>query len=450
VNPRLRSPWALLLCLGLINITLMPRASAAWSSAEREKALGFDRATRRYHDGSAATVWAAVRRKIRVTFQSRLPEVLLDSQSFEARKLPVALLWQENKSQKVRAPLAVVLPGVFGTIRDPVARTIVPYLVDSGYHVLVLNNSWSDMYQQYQPKSPPGSIEEEAEIILQMIRRVREQVGPNVMGSIHLVGVSYGGFLAHAVLAKDLNSGLPLIDGQLLALSPPVDFPYAVAQMDQGIARALVLASRCSGLSLLRDLFSYAWFDADEKTYAATHECADFILFGDFAEKLKTTIGAIQENPKWKSVFGELAPHQSLSFESFVRKVNFLDEAPHVPVQAPSAILEHWLSQLPECVREEKIRIFSAEDDFVNRPSAWRDLVLNRAIPPESLLVTKWGGHFGYTPRSEFEEILKSALKSGAEAANFPPCHKLKLKPQKPRTHSPSLAPRTTPSGTWK
>lgn len=86
------------------------------------------------------------------------------------------------------------------------------------YHILTIPNPWSSDYLKFQPKATIADFESEAKAILEIVRAAKEQIflkegrikdeiaDLSVFQSrVHLLGISYGGFLS--VVSAALDSG---------------------------------------------------------------------------------------------------------------------------------------------------------------------------------------------------------------------------------------------------
>jgi hypothetical protein len=375
------------------------------SQAEHKGAAGFS-------DGFAYTLWGAIRFgmsrwMVLPTFADRSFEVVPDPE-FDSPGLRVGihLAKDKGKGKTVKAPLLILLPGVFGDVKDAVAASQMEFYSDLGYHVVAFPNPWSTEYRAARPRSMPGSVWAEAAAVGRLIAWAQNRVGRELIARTDLAGISYGAFLAPIVFGNDCAAARPAIDGSVTSMSPPVDLLASATHLDAHIS-ALEDGDDHECIKTDRSPMFLLEF-AMARTHAGVADrysgCAFIPVVRGFHDWLAEMIGTFGQP--------ELA-EQWARDPGFRRYMQLF--APDVESQLGSGMAVDLISRvqaLPESCRQ-RYRSISAVDDFLNTAASW-----SAASGPEFIVLPR-GGHTGFMADEWFNQLRKQ-LYSNAEKSGTP------------------------------
>jgi pimeloyl-ACP methyl ester carboxylesterase len=401
---RVRLPLTALFLLGIS----LRSAEATWSPAEQSRLEALAARAPEFPSGNAATVWGGVQKALWLA-RANLPQTertWVQLPHTHQAPLPVVLLPGRN-----RAPLRVFLTGLFGNLNDSVAASHIAWLRETGSHVLALPNPWSTDWQASKPLALPGEVAREAESVLALVRWAIQKLGPETVGEVHLLGVSYGAFLATAVAAIDAQAPSPVITGKVTAFSPPSSLIEASAAFDEGFL-AIDRDSVCAKPLPLGFLLDFAWATNTRGLKPLTRHCADPLLFGSFHMGLidlgmaldrRLELGKVPHPQREARKFREWKRTFTLSalLQDFILRGQ--DPPPEL---LENAFLQTWLAKLsPEAAL--RYRILIAKDDFLSQHTDWSALLRSQEVPAASSFELPWGGHYGYSGAPEFIRFLK-------------------------------------------
>ena len=69
--------------------------------------------------------------------------------------------------------------------------------------------------------------------------------------------------------------------------------------------------------------------------------------------------------------------------------------------------LDFWLQKNQMKYKKIDIKIFSSQNDFLNKNESWDVFLTNTDLPKESLILLNWGGHSGPVATEEFWQTLR-------------------------------------------
>lgn len=171
-----------------------------------------------------------------VTSMAALPKVeLKDEKTIKLKKIPgfkrslrVRVLWQKQP-----APLVVLLLGLAGSSRAPLARLWQSQMHEAGFHVLVFDSAFHSSFNEQSRHGVPGHLAVEAELISNVIERFIEQTGAEErITKLGLLGASYGGLLALNVTAQAKQKQGKFKPTRVLAFAPPIKTRTAAHILD--------------------------------------------------------------------------------------------------------------------------------------------------------------------------------------------------------------------------
>ncbi len=393
-----------------------PQARAEWSHRARAEvsAVASRPAPVAFETGNHATVWGAVRAynyKIPGVKRPHADEIRVKLAS--GGEIPAVLGTQTVLGIIRKAPLAIVVPGMFGNPMDALAARWVSRYKDQGYHVVSLANPWSDEYQKVGPVHELGSIEKEAALILEAIRTVRKTLAPWTQGPVHVTGESYGGLLAAAAFSlqekqfREKGWARP-ITGDVTILGPPYELSIGVERFDRMFISAWRAEdSGACDIDLLDELklSLSANLHKDRRVLpVGSRGCADYLIARRFHEGVQKAAKIIETRS------GRNGP-----VPARMRPIDFLKAyAPGNHSRLGKTLegrLDYWVCSVPAAERRQ-LRMLAAEDDFltVGMSPSFQDIVA-RGCPDGTAfmdsLFLPWGGHLGFEGQEWFSKFVK-------------------------------------------
>jgi predicted alpha/beta-fold hydrolase len=363
-----------------------------------------------FQDGFAYTLWGAIRFglsrwAVLPALADRTFEIAPDPE-FDSPGLRVSVHLAKKSGQVIKAPLLILLPGVFGDVKDPVCTYQMELYSSLGYHVVAFPNPWSTEYRAAKPRSMPGAVWAESAAVTRLIDWARTRVGLEHISRTDLAGVSYGAYLVPIVFGNDCALSQPRIDGSATSMSPPVDLLASATRLDAAIAGLLdgqdeeCVKTERSPLFLLE--FTLARTD---RGVADRYErCGRIPVVRGFIDWLREMIGTFarpdiaaqwERDPGYRRYMQLFAPEVAAGLGSNV-----------------AGDLVSRVQALPASCRD-RVRVVSAIDDFLNTAASW-----SQATGPEFVLLPR-GGHAGYLADEWFND-LRRKLYSNAEKSGTP------------------------------
>lgn len=132
--------------------------------------------------------------------------------------------------QPKESELVVMVPGTFGGYaKSPEMERLGDLLYNKGYSLLRLPNPQSSHVVKLKPNFAGLDFEAEAELYKNVIEQLQKT---HNFKKVHLIGVSYGGFVTAVLskkMAKDTGDDF---DGRVILLSPPKNLAASLTQID--------------------------------------------------------------------------------------------------------------------------------------------------------------------------------------------------------------------------
>jgi hypothetical protein len=404
-----------LLTLALLIASAPVRAD--WSPAAREWARRHDAGPAAFSNGVESTLWGGVRAaKYSLHEKPELDRTTLPSTWSASGRLPVCL-----KLQPRAARLLVFVSGIFSDGQDPRNRRSIARFAGMGFHVLSIPNSLSPEFLEHAPRFVPGAALEEGMAGLELVDRAVERIGPEQVTGVELVGESYGGFQAAVMLALDAASARPRFTGTATLLSPPFSAGTSIRRLDDAIERTAELArGRCRFSKIaVPFLADFASAEDESQLNPRWRECAETVAawFG-FQRHLSRSVEAM-----YRATGTGLAPPEdgrkewrdSLRFRHLIEAYSQGELDPYLT--GALGLPTHWLERaLAAGFPESRLRVLTAEDDFINDPGALAGDPFF-AARPGMLISLRWGGHLGY---EGLEDYFPAFLAGELHAKVFP------------------------------
>ncbi|MBX9765850.1 MAG: hypothetical protein K2X47_01145 [Bdellovibrionales bacterium] len=355
----------------------------------------------RFQNGYLASIWGSIQSKLAsavrrdgISFQEiSVKTPLFRSGTF---KLTISL---EGGATPIKAPMVVVLAGLFSDSVGDLPMRYLRALRGRGYHVLVVSNSWSNRYLEQGPQFKPADFPSEARVVLESVASaIVNHVGPQHVDGISLLGESYGGFLSSVVLSLDRGN---LFSKGALIVGPPVNMSIAMRRLDTVIAETRgqdYCVDKWSSIGLVKDLLLAS---SDVAVSENVKRCAKaFFAMKGFQFGLKAAAERLDQIR-----FLKLSPDEqkNLTFSTFVN--TFIFPGGQGKPDPKYFDMGYWLAQARLRNPTLPLRIISAEDDALNDPTQWH-VNTHFQFRNANLSLLKWGGHVGFVMSYEFQRVL--------------------------------------------
>ena len=378
---------------------------ADWAPGALEWAKNFDAGPVKFSNSYILMTWGALKNEGVHNIHDH--SWFIPDSHFRSGGLHVEVELQRKLDLSVKtAPLVITLPGIFSGYKEGAARRTTRDYGRRGYHVIFPPNPWSKDFIGEVPNFNPGSLKDEATVVLSILDSAIEKIGVEHISRVEIVGESYGALLASAVFQMDQARTQPKIDGSLTLMSPPLDMNQAIINLDQGVDRTQALYSEeCVGieatLSLAESLLLHS---VQSKMGEKTQLCSEPLVFHSFQERLVASIELLHSLKNIGTI-----PEDKVARAQWEKDFRFAMVVPEfTPENAPylkdgTVSLLHWLGLLsPNSL--SRVRVLTAQDDFLNVGLSWP--VGAGIITPQNLMELPWGGHTGYLLLSEYQGLL--------------------------------------------
>jgi predicted alpha/beta-fold hydrolase len=348
--------------------------------------------------GAIATVWGGGMRAVRFTEDLRSDEQRIKLPGFFKKELRIHL-----RAQTKKAPLIVIVPGVFADSDDPLAHGAMRWFSKMGYHVLILPNCWSRDFAKARPVFKDEYPSGEANVVIETTKWAIKEIGARNVSDVSLMGESLGALTVSVAYARDSRSRNPIFTGGATMTWPPIKLYAAVTLLDEMMTSTdRLYRSKCHNLirrlkTKWRILRGKYILDPTEDEI----ECAPAVVaqysFRKELIKLAKTIDHVEHLHK--------DVPKDLTFRKFIR-----DYAPRYAAALketdPYGSLHYWLRQTTSAAIRN-VRIVTSEDDFLNDRESWNAPGFLDS-PQDELIVAHWGGHIGLTDTKAYEGLMKA------------------------------------------
>ncbi|MBC7385916.1 MAG: hypothetical protein H7301_07120 [Cryobacterium sp.] len=400
-------------------------AQAQWTPAERNWFVSFSERPARFADAYGSTVWGVLAAD--GMFRSAAPgnspfvPTLLENARYRTGWIEGNSSFQSadvDGNKKIRAPLIILLPGIFMDGESAETIALANYFYKRGYHVASLPNPWSPRAIRHKPRRKPGDLTFESRVTLELIRSIVEKIGADKVSTVSLLGESYGAILSTAVFATDQSDLRPIINGKVMGISPPLNLRDGASRLDEGIEKNEGRFGECGSLPVVWTLFrkilgrpNAVQSELGERAL----NCMEPLVFRVFRDSLADSVAAIKSSLINEAGNSEFLPDPSAEARVAPRKTGlrfgkvFDTIVPENKplLRSPIGDLSYWANQLsPES--RERLRIISASDDLLNVGKTW-STDESPAFSKENLFLLPWGGHLGFMADPDFVKLLDIA-----------------------------------------
>ncbi len=347
--------------------------------------------------GSLATVYGGGMREVRFHEDMQPDEQSVRLPGQFRKSLRVHLRAQDH-----RAPLMVIVPGVFSNSDQSIAKMAMKWFSKMGYHVLTVPNCWSRDYMKADPVYTDAYPIGEARVVENLTEWAINEIGVEKITEAHIYGESLGALTAAIVYARDSQLKHPMFAGGATFTWPPIRLYNAIDLLDKSMIETKALYdTKCRhSIKRLKTKWRIMRGKYILQPTADDVECAPSVVaqysFRKELIKLAEQVNDTQDLHK------RVSP--DLTFTRFVR--DFAPRyTPAMKADDPYGSLRYWMTQMSSQARE-KIRVITSEDDFLNDPRTWAESGFLDS-PKDQLILAHWGGHIGLTNTEAYEGLLK-------------------------------------------
>lgn len=128
-------------------------------------------------------------------------------------------------------PLLVILPGIYSTGEGSHSLFWKKLALERGMNYLMLPNSMSNLMLEDKPLYHPGNPRVDALWSHELIKTLKDKY-PEYFSSISVAGYSYGALMGANLVRLDEEKAERLINGNLVAISPPENLEHSMQQLD--------------------------------------------------------------------------------------------------------------------------------------------------------------------------------------------------------------------------
>jgi predicted alpha/beta-fold hydrolase len=393
-------------------------AQAQWSNEAIKMYEDFaeDENNQPFESTYQATLWGAIRANYS-RFKA-VDVVKLKSKEFEKGHVKSVLHIQTEidtrfegqeivrEEKTVRSPLVVVIPGIFSSAVDSRARLLHRRFKKMGYHVAVLPNPWSDVYIKANPNSMPGDVFHEAKVMLELLTDAKRRVGEENITVTHVVGLSYGGYLAPIVATFDKLDHYNLIDGQTTMVGPPLDMRTTIKKLDKLIELEIPEVRDVEFRTLVKVIADYLKFRSGDNISPTSKKYSrPLVVSYGFHKPLLSTLKRLNKVKKMDFIPKFENKEERIEWENQIGFRFYLDEiAPEIRQYLDShfADLHYWMDKAM-ALNDGKVRLITAADDFLNTTDI--EPYQSKARAEEHTMVLPSGGHLGFMHLPWFKEF---------------------------------------------
>lgn len=303
-------------------------------------------------------------------------------------------------------------PGIFSDTDSGYLKLFIEAIVNSNAIAIVYPNPLSKQYFESVPRMiSAGNLEEEAKFFVDLSQFAELELFKKHQKlkkeKSRFLGLSYGSFVATIVAAKLIERKAMSID-EVVLFSPPVNMKKTIASIDDKLAE---LENKFTHWPILVDGWNmWRVCRYDLKKPEKLHETAKRkVLHLGFLESLSQSLVTFMRNRgEWKFWWHPFRLMTNNYFEwkktlSFKKVINdFKLTSTKIFLSSKRASLNYWTHYIEQNSPHTRIKIYSAKDDFLNRPNSWDKFKSKTG----SLILKEKGGHLGFMDKPEFHDFL--------------------------------------------
>lgn len=323
------------------------------------------------------TFWGGVRRGLHWrTHKGNMIDV--DPEGF-FKSIPIYLQFNQRKRD-----LFIFYPGVFGKPDGVISPTVIDDLEKKDAHVVAIPNLLAAPYVIGRPDSGKDPFAAEEENQRKIILEVIKKIGIKNIRKIHVIGESLGSLQALSAFSPKNNIKMD----SLTLLWPALNMKKAVDRFDLLINKSISLQNNCS--------YWWRWPKVLLETKLESvpsglnqedKNCLGYwVIASGFVKSIKDNAEAIlsKKNMDTKSL--------PSTFRGFIDLIT-PEIIPFFNNNDSRLTIESRLDDYRGL--EDKIRIVSSSDDFLNTSDEWDSLRKRHPKLSSQIYLFSWGGHSG-------------------------------------------------------
>ena len=327
-------------------------------------------------DEVITTLWGGFKRFWRIN-KFTGEEIDIPTKKFKSGKLPVYL----RKTNK-KAPLLVLLPGIFGKYNGQITPKNIEDLEVLDFHLVVPPNFLAPKYIENIPLYDNDPSRFDIDVAIEMIEKSIEIIGSDKISKIHLVGESLGTLVASGIYAVDTQRANSLLkDGSITLLWPPVDLKNSLKSFDKRIKDSEKIQNDCFYFyNLLPGIIYHFIYQEKPDDFGKDfkHCIKPFLYHEAFMRTAKKSFDIYKEN---KEEVVSIEPKNFSEFFQYYQPIfhKMLED------KDPRTELSYWLRQ----GRKQNLiplRIISSKDDFINDGVKWEQFKEDLKLSDDQLL----------------------------------------------------------------
>jgi hypothetical protein len=366
----------------LFCLALNSSAIAQWKQEVRDQILAS--AKENFVEGPPGYVslWGGIRRKWEGgSPKGEMREYFVDK-LMKKEKLDIYF----HQAQK-QAPLTIVFPGIFGTIKNKdLTINLVSQLERNETHVAVIPNFLSTEYIEAGPIYEDDVAKTDIQIASLLVEKILKSI-PHEVLEINFVAESLGTFVATASLVelqkRELFRNLKF---NLILMWPPMQLKKVLQNFDRNIMATKNIFDECQfWYRYPLAFYHFIWHKKPMTPSDDFVKCMDSYLYhGVFGEGIRKSIIAHTETNKIKL---EMYPKNFADFfqsynQHFYKMLSDGDERLN---------LNYWLSKRNQT--QTNVKIVTSVDDFLNEGLQWNEFLPSAYLEEKNLIILPWGAH---------------------------------------------------------
>lgn len=333
------------------------------------------------------------------------------------------------------APMMVILPGVYGGREGGFSKVYKKMALERGMNYAVIPNPLSQDATVEEPTRYPGNPAAEAEATLAILEGLKRK-RPEYFDKISLAGYSYGALLAANVTRLDEQREDRLVNGSVVALSPPNNLVNSMAKLD-GLralyasgtdpisATAVLYAADVSTLGY-EDFMASPFSERGEGSNLTEIKMAD--LYGS-RKGMEKLVEAVDDHfdhnllpPRFPDFIEREMALDRMTYdqyrEDYFINDTWLEENGHTP---ESLAAEYSYKSALDAINKTPVLTLLAADDYILKPE---DLQVFQGLQVEQqesepTRIVERGGHLGLLFNPEVQDLMADFTYS-ADSLNPP------------------------------
>lgn len=395
----------------IVFFLISTQVQAQWSAQSLEI---ISQAEVPFKDSFVSTSWGGCNINKPSLFETIQRKSFKIEEGFNNSKLKTYLYLHDDHHVKKRN-LVIQLVGVFGNISDRGVKAISYQVANAGNNVLVFPNPLSKKFVKAMATGvQPGNLIEEGvffhHMIYQAIEDIKKKYGLQV-DKINILGVSYGAFLAAVINAIDSEQPIGYINDVTL-FSPPLDIGVALENVDKGLDSIDYLYKKNPLATYVKSIFKVCRAKDENDINNDLEEISRVMtLHVVFHKELAKSLR--QYNKNFNEQLIPEAGENRLGdvYQTWKRNVRFriilknLLTRTNQFIHSDMSRIEFHLQRNYLNRGRSNVKIFAAEDDFLNDGLFWQS---DKKAADKQLI--PFGGHLGYMGVYWFESLIKSVF----------------------------------------